>query len=187
MKTILIAALIGASFPALATAGTLVTLNPTSGDITGGPGDTVGWGFDIQNTSPGIWVSFTQSFLLNETNPSVGTYTDLIGPQGGPVNFELGPNTPWDETFDAVAQTGMGSFLIDPAAVIGAVDSGSIRILWDEYTGDPQTCSDCRATEFSTDLPFSVTVDPATAPEPSTAWLALAGGFLVGVRRIRRR
>jgi hypothetical protein len=185
MKTILIATLVGVSLTAFATADTLVMLNPTSGDLTGAPGDSVGWGFDIQNTSSGLWVSFTQSFLLNETNPSVGMYTDLIGPQGGPVNFELGPNTSWDEAFDAAAQSGVGSFLIDPAAVIGSVDSGSIRILWDEYTGDPQTCSDCRATEFSVDLPFSVTVDPV--PEPSTIWLALAGGLLVGVRRMRRR
>src|SRR5579864_2695960 len=79
-------------------AASVVTPDPADGNLSGAPGDTIGWGFSVTNTPVG-WISFTQSLLVNETNPSLGSYTDLIGPQGGPVNFALDPNSVWTESF----------------------------------------------------------------------------------------
>src|SRR5258708_36076602 len=62
---------------------------PTSGLLTGAPGDTVGWGFSSTKDDFFQSISFGQSILINETSPSLGTYMDLIGPQGGPDNIAV--------------------------------------------------------------------------------------------------
>lgn len=156
-----------------ATAGPIVTLDPSNGMITGSPGDTVGWGFTVQ-ADPSFTTNFTASFTLFETNPSIGFYTDFIGSQGGPVGFTLPAGAPdWVETFDPVLQTGIGSFTIDPGALPGAVDSGVIHI---EYE---QSCSSCFG---SVELPFQVAV-AAPTPEPGTFLLGMAGLLLLAARR----
>src|SRR6185437_11944110 len=73
-------------------AGATITLSPADGGIAGLPGETTGWGFDMTADSIN-WISVTGSFLLSETDPGLGTYADLIGFQGGPVNFVLAPNS----------------------------------------------------------------------------------------------
>ena len=97
-------------------AGTVtLDLNPLGGSITGGPGDTVGWGFKLTN-STADWISVTSSALTFETNPSLGVYTDFIGLQSGPLpSFALAPSTFWSETFDGVSQ-GIGSYAISSSA-----------------------------------------------------------------------
>jgi hypothetical protein len=154
-----------------ATAGPLVTLDPTSGAISGAPGDTIGWGFTVQS-DPGMTTSFLSSFTLFETNPSIGFYTDFIGSQGGPVDFTLPAGAPdWIEPFDPIQQTGVGSFTIDPGALIGAQDNGVIHIEYQLLSSSPcdTFCSG------SIELPFQVTV-VAPVPEPAT-W----GAVLIGL------
>src|SRR5882672_8130688 len=111
-----------------ATAGPIVTLDPSGGAISGAPGDTIGWGFTVQS-DPGMMTSFLASFTLFETNPSIGLYTDFIGSQGGPVGFTLPAGAAnWIELFDPIQQTGAGLFTIDSGALIGAQDIGVIHI-----------------------------------------------------------
>jgi hypothetical protein len=147
---------------------------PTSGVLTGAPGDTVGWGFSSTNDDFFQSISFGQSILINETNPALGTYIDLIGPQGGPDLFAVDPGQTWSEGFN-VNQFGLGSFTIDPAAALGSSDSGSIRVFFNYADSTPG----------SFDVPFYVFVAASDAPEPATAWLLLAGGigFIVARRR----
>ncbi|HEV2447547.1 MAG TPA: PEP-CTERM sorting domain-containing protein [Candidatus Sulfopaludibacter sp.] len=162
------------SAPCLAAAGPLITPDPFGGAVAGPPGSSVGWGFTVQSDASD-WVAFVASFPLFESNPSVGLYTDFIGAHGGPVNFALPPGAPdWIESFRPAAQTGLGSYTIAPSALPGAVDSGTIRILYQLYTGDPNTCGSCAAGTGSLDVPFQVTVN--AAPEPGT-WLLLAMGI----------
>ena len=66
-------------------AAATISIDPISGIVSGSPGDVVGWGFNAYNTDLLQSISFSQSVLINETNPLLGIYTDLIGPQGGPI------------------------------------------------------------------------------------------------------
>lgn len=153
-----------------ASADPIVILNPSGGAISGAPGDTIGWGFTVQS-DPALAVSFLSSFTLFETNPSIGFYTDFISSQGGPVDFTLNAGAPdWIESFDPVQQTGIGSFTIDPGALIGAQDSGVIHIEYQLFpvTSSLVTSSSCDTfCSGSIELPFQVTV-AAPVPEPGT-------------------
>ena len=93
-----------------ATAAT-INLNPSGGAISGMPGDTVGWGFTLTNDTAS-WLSVTSSALTFETNPLLGSFTDFIGLQGGPLpSFALAPFTAWTQSFDGISQ-GIGAYAI---------------------------------------------------------------------------
>jgi hypothetical protein len=174
----------------VATAGPIVTLDPSGAAINGAPGDTIGWGFTVQS-DPGMMTSFLSSFTLFETNPSIGLYTDFIGSQGGPVAFTLPAAAPdWIEPFDPIQQTGAGSFTIDPGALIGAQDNGVIHI---EYQLFPSTWTSVTSSSLcdafcsdSIELPFQVTV-VAPAPEPATWGMGLMGLALLLIGSAARR
>lgn len=174
-------------------AAPIVQSIPVDGLIAGQAGDTVGLGFDV-SADPVLFVSFTASFTLFETDPSLVSYTDFIGTQGGPDNAVLPPNSPdWVEQFDAANQMGIGSFVIDSSAQAGSIDTGTIRIEYDEFRGDPNTCGDCYVASAFQDVSFTVQVNPQAqampvTAEPETKSTALAGlGLLLASIRFRRR
>src|SRR6266542_1257762 len=115
-----------------------LTTDPANGAIAGAPGSTIGWGFSLTSTYTTEWVSFTGSALTFETNPTVGTYTDFIGLQGGPLPFfAVAPSTTWSQTFDAVMQQGIGSYAIDPGAILSSQNIGSLLLFFDIFDSDP--------------------------------------------------
>jgi hypothetical protein len=150
---------------------------PGSGVLTGAPGETVGWGFSTTNDDFFQSISFSQSILVNETNPLIGVYIDLIGPQGGPVNFAVDPGQTWSEGFSNVNQVGLGTFTIDPGAALGSSDSGSIRVFFNFADSTPG----------SIDVPFYVFVAEDSVPEPVTGWMILIGGIGMVMRRQREK
>ena len=183
-KRLYIAGILIAALPFVAAAGPVIASGPPDGSISGIPGSTVGWGFTVQ-ADPTDWVSFVTSLTLFESNPSLGFYTDFIGFQGGPVDFVLPPASPdWTQSFDATAETGLGSYTIDPSALPGAVDSGSIHIEYQLFSDDPNTCGACSVGSGSADLPFQVTVVPT--PEPASWYLLAAGIGLLASRRRKK-
>jgi hypothetical protein len=160
-------------------AGTVtLDLNPLGGSITGGTGDTVGWGFKLTN-STADWISVTSSALTFETSPSLGVYTDFIGPQSGPApSFALPPFTFWSETFDGVSQ-GIGSYAIASNAALFAQDSGQILVSFDEFNGDP-TNGAVQTGSSKVSAEFTVNIAPAAqVPEPSTLPLVAAASVLI--------
>jgi hypothetical protein len=165
-------------------AAPLLTLDPPTGAVEGAPGTTAGWGFTL-TADPNLWLSAIGSFILNETNPSLGAYTDLIGSLGGPTNFSLAPGAgPWQEGFNFTNQLGLGFFEISNGATIGSTSSGTIRVLVEAYNDDPAVCGgNCVENTFELDVPFSVTVnEPAPeVPEPST-WMMLATALVLLAR-----
>jgi hypothetical protein len=172
-------------------AGPIIQLDPADGAVTGSPGVTVGWGFTVQS-DPLQWISFEGSFLMGETNPTVGVYTDLIGASGGPLDFVLPAGAPaWTQIFSDAAQTGIGSYALSPASLPGDQNAGLLRVLWVAYSADPYTCGSCFAGSFQQDFDFRVTVADTpsqVAPEPATLPLVLiAGALLVGGRVCVRR
>jgi hypothetical protein len=168
-----------------AQAGPVLNLFPSSGAIQGAPGDNIGWGFTLA-PDPTLWISVITSFLLNETNPVLGSYTDSIGLQGGPVNAVLAPASgTWTEAFDFTSAQGVGSYAIDPSAVLGSTDSGTLDVQYEAFTADPNICGTCAVGVFDLTVPFSVQV--AQAPEPITVWLTAAALLILGSRWRRRR
>lgn len=165
-------------------AAPVLTLDPPTGAVGGAPGTTVGWGFTL-TSDPNLWLSAIGSFILNETNPGLGTYTDLIGTLGGPTNFSLAPGaSPWQQVFNFTNQLGLGFFEISNSAMIGSSNSGTIRVLVEAYNDDPFVCGgNCVENTFELDVPFRVTVNEPTpeVPEPST-WVMLATALVLLAR-----
>jgi hypothetical protein len=157
------------------------TLNFTA-DIAGQPGDTIGWSFSLTWDSPDEWLSVTESALEGESNPSLGTYTDFIGPQGGPLpDFAMAPSTTWSETFDPTLMTGLGSYTIDPGAALLATDTGQITIFYDIFDASPIDGGNL-LTSGSISADFSVEVgDDVAAPEPASWALAVIGLVMLGI------
>jgi hypothetical protein len=182
MKTIFTASLVLSLSASVALATPMLTIDPLSGSVAGQPGQIVGWGFTL-TSDPSFWIGVTSSFLLTETNPAVGFYTDFIGSEGGPSNGVLAPGSPdWTQTFDDGLLTGLGSYAIDPGASPGDNDSGTLRVLYGVFTDDPNTCGECFNFAGSLDASFSVNVVDPVAPEPGTFALLLGAIALLTAR-----
>jgi hypothetical protein len=178
-------------------AATVFTLTP-SGDVSGGPGSTVGWGFTITNDADYVQITSAQycvnpvSFpaLCNESG--LGTFNDfisvdndiIVGPPGGTDPSSV------SQSFDPILLTGVGGFDIDGGAPVGAGDVGELVLTYDLTNLDP---NDPNAVSLGTDLVLSanasVTVTGGGVPEPGTAGLMLVAlaGLVVGRRYILKR
>ncbi len=162
-------------------AAPIVELNPSSGVISGQPGDTVGWGFKVKADST-YWVSFSSSFILAESNPSFGLYSDTIGVLGGPTNFVLAPNAP-DWTLGA---SNFGSYAIDPTAAPGTSNTGTLLVLYQLFDDDPNTCLGCFVGTAEQQLAFTVSVPSSSqVPEPATTGLVLLGAAGIFFREVK--
>lgn len=174
MKLISLFALWAASM----VAAPVFTLDPNDPARSGAPGTSVGWGVSVAPDSA-EWIAVTASFVLAESNPSLGFYFDLIGSEGGPVGGVLPPSP------QPAWATNLGEYFIDPFAAVGAVNTGSIRILYERFSDDPGTCVSCYLGSGEADLDFSVTVDAPPVPEPST-WVLMISAAGLGML-LRRR
>jgi hypothetical protein len=180
MKKMILSFLLGAG---LASAGTL-TLFPAGGTVTGTPGSTVGWGFQL-NADPVDWISISGVVLLGEDNPGLGSFNDFISPQGGPNFGALAPGGPdWGQAFDPVNFLGFGSYSIDPGAQPGDHNAGAFLVLYETFTDNPATCGACFDQSGTYLVPFRV--DVVAAPEPGTGVILAMGIALVAIRRGRR-
>jgi hypothetical protein len=141
IRTMMVAILCAISFGSLARADSIsLTLDPTNGALTGPAGSTVGWGFTFTNLGSDFAVisgsDFCAGVITSPCTNSFGTYTDLTGSQ-----FILVGPSPESSSFAAVFNnslgTGLGSFLIDPAATGTVI--GQIVLSFDLYDLDPNS------------------------------------------------
>jgi len=114
------------------------------GLIGGEPGTTIGWGFSITNDTGFFLLVDSSQFCQPGQDPQFttctqqfGTYTDLIATD---VTI-IGPGATLTETYnptgDPNTQSGLGSYSIDPAAPLLAIDTGVIVLTYQEFTGNP--------------------------------------------------
>jgi hypothetical protein len=138
----------------------MLTLAPNATPVLGSPGDTVGWGFSLENTSPVDTLTVTSSYLIHETNPSLGYYSDIISYAGSPSGGLLLPGSTWTEAFsfnpDPSMQTGVGAYSIDVAAEPGMPDVATLVI---EYELDNANTGMFDAAGYLT-APVEVAVGP---------------------------
>jgi hypothetical protein len=161
-------------------------------DQSGPPGGFAGWTFTLK-ADPTAWISLIGSFVLEETNASIGGYVDFSGFQGGPTNGVLALGAAdWTSVFDPtfVGSGGLGVYFIDSLQIPGAGTHGTIRVLYERFNANPLTCGGgCRTGDGQLDVPFSVTVGapPSAVPEPEPSVLLILGGVLLaGARGLRR-
>jgi hypothetical protein len=177
-------------------ASPVLTLTP-SGDVSGPPGSTVGWGFTITNDTDYIEITSAQ-YCVNPVNfpvvcnPSMlGIFTDfisqfndiIVGPPGGTDPSSV------SQSFDPVALTGIGSFAISALDLVNSGDTGQIVLTYNLTSLDP---NDPNAVSLGTDLVLSANASVtagSSVPEPGTAgWMATAlAGLAVGRRILRTR
>ena len=178
-------------------ASPVLTLTP-SGDVSGAPGSTVGWGFTITNDTDYIEITSSQycvnpvNFPLVCNSSALGTFNDfistandiIVGPPGGTDPSSV------SQSFDQVAMTGIGSFVISALDLVNSGDVGQIVLTYDLTSLDP---NDPNAVSLGTDLVLSANASAtvtgsSSVPEPGTAGLMAAAlaGLMVGRRILSR-
>uniref|UniRef100_Q01YA9 PEP-CTERM protein-sorting domain-containing protein n=1 Tax=Solibacter usitatus (strain Ellin6076) TaxID=234267 RepID=Q01YA9_SOLUE len=180
--TLTLAGLLAAS----AHAAPLLNLDPISGNLSGLPGSTVGWGFTITNTMDFLVV--TGASFVPVPLSSFGTFTDFIST--GPL-IVVGPapeSATITQAFNAITLTGIGAFHIVPTAA-GSV-SGTIVInyaLFSVSPNDPSFNPDIDLLVPDGALRATASVTAATAaPEPATLGLVAFALLLIRFTPARR-
>ncbi len=173
-RYVLAATLLGFVLLFSATAGRADSITfstiPLAGKISGTPGSTVGWGYNLNNNTPD-WVLFTS---LGSNGFSVGTPSGLFL-SGGLQLFA--PHQTQSATFDATASQGLFQVMIDPGAAIGASDSGTFLLVAWLFSGNPFGTSSNFLGSETLSADYTVTVKGTKVPEPSVL-LLLSIGFL---------
>jgi hypothetical protein len=184
----------------------MVTLTPSSA-ISGQPGQSVGWGFTIDNDTSNYILFDSSNFCgvggdpdftdcsgayngITEFGPSYGTYDDFIANNG----TTIAPNASLSQTFDATLQTGVGTYIIDPGALPGSVDMGNIYLSFESFSGPPssddQVAGPCGSGDCEIFAAATVTVTGTSAvPEPGSLTLTAIAVTLsawIGVTRRKR-
>jgi hypothetical protein len=169
---------------ASASADPTLTLNPTGGIVSGQAGQTVGWGFTISNSGDFLVVD---EFDYDAVT-SLGTLTDF-----SPYNFIVVGASPESssvtQSFDATAQTGVGSFQISNSALAGQSAAGNINLHYDLFSVDPNDPSfDPDVDTLATDQIISAfaQVNVTAVPEP-TSLLPIGSGLILLGNWLRRR
>ena len=170
-------------------ASPILTTVPGSGAVIGKPGSSVGWGFTV-TPDANYSLSAIASFLVDETNPALGTWNDVISYQGGPDGGVLLPTSAaWTENFSYNTNpaniAGLGFYQIGANALVGQSDSGLIHIDFELDSVSP-ACLGCYVTTESVEVPFTVTVASASAPEPGSLLMMFGALGAVCWRKMRK-
>ena len=155
---------------------TFTTL-PAGGALTGNPGDTVGWGYQLVNTDPLNWFVPTQ---LNASSFSIGI------PDASYFDFPtLAPGASATVAFDAGAHAGLYGLQIFAFALPGMSDSGNFSLSGEWWNGDPLSGGIFVQGADAQVAPLSVALAVTAVALPGSLWLLAVGLALLwlGQRR----
>src|ERR1700733_7443723 len=106
------------------------SLIPSTGDVSGPAGSTVGWGYFLENDSTSDW--------LVTTDLQAGTFLD-----GTPISVfdfpDLGPGQSVTVPFDPIAGTGVYQLTWDPSVPLGFTNTGTFELDAEWWSDDPLT------------------------------------------------
>lgn len=164
-------------------ASPILTLTPAT--ISGQPGKTVGWGFTLTNDTDYLLpteVAFCEGpFISGGCMDTYGTFTDFLAQFQSVVLAPSGPGSSITEPFDNPTMQGIGSFQINNTAVAGDKDIGTIFLIYDTYSCDPNTCADPVQKGFSESISASAEVDVQSSATPEPGTISLVGLVLAGL------
>lgn len=153
-------------------------VQPGTGAIRGTAGQTVGWGYRLENTDTANWFVPT---ALSASSFSIGT------PDGSYFDFPiLAPGAGADSAFDPVLHAGLYGVQIDPSALPTQRDSGAFTLSGEWWSGDPFAGGSFLRASDALLVPLSVEVVEATAAVPlpgSLPLVALGLALLAGRER----
>lgn len=183
-RLLLLSAVLSVLFSTATQAATVLQLDPLGGAISGLPGSTIGWGFNLSNDQNYLVV--TSAAFAPAT--ALGTFTDFISASNF---FVVGPapnaNPVWAQSFDAATQTGIGSFTLGAGAAPGSVVSGQIVLTYDLFTRSPLDAlfnPDTDTLSNGNLLTANASV-VTVVPLPAAVWLL--GSAVVGLVGFARR
>lgn len=169
--------ILGAAVATMASADPILTLTPGN-NIQAAPGFAAGWGFDLQGDST-YYTSVVSAFILGESNPQLGFFSDFISPQGGPANGVLAPGQDWSEAYDSQQTLGFGEYAILSTAMPGDTDIGQFLVEYQLFSDDPNVCGGCFVSTGTLVQDFQVTA----TPEPGSAGMLAIGCALCAFAR----
>ena len=155
-------------------------VQPAGGAISGLPGETVGWGYELVNTDTLNWFVPTQ---LNASSFSLGS------PDASYFDFPiLVPGATAAAAFDVVLHTGLYGVRIFPFALPTQSDSGGFSLTGEWWSGDPLAGGGFLQAAEVVLAPFSLEVaGTAAVPVPGSLPLLALGVVLLWARQRRRQ
>lgn len=151
---------------------------PSSGEIVGQAGDTIGWGYTITNQDTNDWFVAT---TLNSTSMQLGN------PDASYFDFPIiQPGQSVSEVFDTVNYLGLYGIQLDTSVSTGQLDTGIFSLSGQWWSGDPFAGGAFIQNSVVETTPFSVLIQNPTSsvPEPSVVSMLIFG--IIGIYSTRK-
>ena len=154
--------------------------SPAGGVVSGLPGQTVGWGYQLVNTDASNWFVPTQ---LNASSFSIGS------PDASYFDFPIiAPGATVNTAFDALLHTGLYGVQLLPFALPGQADSGVFTLSGEWWSGDPLAGGVFLQASDAVQASLLLTVGATALPLPGSLPLLAAGaGVLLWLTGQRSR
>ncbi len=160
-----------------------LTLLPLSGDVSGPPGSTVGWGYTITNNTA-LWIqteAVSSDGFLNGTPNLIFDFPAVAPGSFVTLDFSLVATGAC-----SFPPCGLYSLTWDTTAPSAFVNIGTFIVSSDFYDGDPNNGGNDLGLAPDASATYSATVTGSGVPEPSSLILMASGLVGLGVRFGRR-